>query len=116
MDELRVPSLIASQVAYHLRVATAFAAAGDASRAASEIALAWTVLFGHGWVDSALVAHDLPSPQETAGLDWDAVARRTEALALALQSHFVSEGQYETAAIYESAATSVRDTIATLRP
>ena len=106
--------LVAAQVAYHMRVAAGFAAAGDPARAASEVTLAWTVLSTHGWVDLGPVAHDLPTPS-AAGVDWDAVERRTAALALELQSHFVSEGQYEAAAIYETAAANVGDIVAVWR-
>jgi hypothetical protein len=112
MDEQCVPGVVATQVAYHMRVGAGFAAAGDSMRAASEIALSWTILSTHGWVDSLMVAHDLPSPTATNVFDWEAVERRTVALALELQSHIVSEGQYATATIYETAATTVHDIIA----
>jgi hypothetical protein len=115
MDDQFLPRLTAMQVAYHMRVAVGCAAIGDATRAASEIALAWTLLAPHGWVDSSSAFHDLPSPRAGADADWDAVESRTTALALEIQSHFVSEGQYAVASLYETAAANVRDALAGLR-
>jgi hypothetical protein len=115
MDERCLPTLTATQVVYHMRVATACAAIGDATRAASEIALAWTLVAPHGWVDSSSDFHDLPMPRSGTDADWDAVESRTAALALEIQSHFVSEGQYALASLYETAAANVRDALAGLR-
>jgi hypothetical protein len=54
-------------------------------------------------------------PKSGTDADWDAVESRTAALALEIQSHFVSEGQYAVASLYETAAANVRDAVAGLR-
>jgi len=115
MADLVVPELAAAQLTYHLRMAAGFAAAGEVRECASEAALAWTVLSLYGGVDAD--AGDLPSLRVAGVSDaqWDSVLRRTQALALELQAHFVSEGQYATAAIYEAVGDAVPGAVVRLR-
>jgi len=115
MADLVVPALAAVQLAYHLRMAAGFAAGGEVRECASEAALAWTVLSLYGGVDAD--AGDLPGIRVAGVSDaqWDSVLRRTQALALELQAHFVSEGQYATAAIYEAVGVAVPGALDGLR-
>jgi hypothetical protein len=86
---------------------------GDAAECASEATLAWTLVAGAGVHLAERAAQDLPAlrlADVTEG-QWDTVRRRTEALALSLQAHFVSEGQHATAAMYEAAASAVAGTV-----
>jgi hypothetical protein len=91
-------------------MASSFAAAGNVDECASEALLAWTILTSHGERDviDALTG-DLPEP-ETLGATpqaQDAASRRAHALALGLQGHFVSEGQTDSATLYEKVASSL---------
>ena len=117
MADLVVPGPAAAQLAYHLRMAAAFAAAGDVGECASEATLAWTILSMHGASALDATNGDLPGMPVAGASDaqWDLVRRRTHALALALQAHFVSEGQRSTAEVYESVAGAVDGAVAGLR-
>jgi hypothetical protein len=76
--------------------------------------LAWTIRVDAG-VDAPLV--DLPGPRitGTSTVRVDDACRRTRALALELQAHFVSEGQGELADLYARAATRVQHAASQLR-
>jgi hypothetical protein len=113
VNDVVISEDLACQLAYHLRMAAGFAAVGDAAECASEATLAWTLVAGAGVHLAERAAQDLPAlrlADVTEG-QWDTVRRRTEALALSLQAHFVSEGQHATAAMYEAAASAVAGTV-----
>ncbi len=117
MAELCMAGPAATQLAYHLYMAVRFAAADDLVECASETALACTILSAHGGLDAAASAEDLVDSVAMGATEgqWDVLRRRTEALALQLQAHFVSEGQHATATVYETAAATVSATLAALR-
>jgi hypothetical protein len=116
MDDVRVPEPAAAQLAYHLRMAAAFAAADDPIESASAATLAWTIFAMFDPLAAARTP-DLPGASVVAtGPDrWNDLHRRTSALALELQGHFVSEGQHDTADIYARAAGAVGDAMSELR-
>lgn len=116
MDDVRVPEPAAAQLVYHLRMAAAFAAADDPVECASAAALAWTI-FTMFDPQSTARFPDLPGADVvTADPErWSDLQRRTSALALALQGHFTSEGQHETADIYARAAGALGDAMSALR-
>ncbi len=106
MPELVISGAAASLLATHLRLAAVCATSDDVDGCASEALLAWTIL---GLCGGRAAARDT---DELAARVGDAVApsrqaaliRRTQALALSLQGHFVSEGQFDKAAVYEAVA------------
>jgi hypothetical protein len=110
MANLVLSDTAASHLAYHTRLATLFATAGDLDECASEALLAWTILTIHGGGDEAdSLIGDLPPSRsfETDSTSDAAVRRRAHDLALALQGHFVSEGQTASAALYERLASAL---------
>jgi hypothetical protein len=115
MADLTVPELAATQLSYHLRMAAGFAAASDVRECASEAVLAWTILSLYESVHAD--AGDLPGIRVAGVSDaqWDSALRRAQALALELQAHFVSEGQYATAEIYEAVGRAVPGAVIWLR-
>ena len=110
MSDLMIPEAAAGHLAYHARMAAVFAAAGDVVESASESLLVWTLLTQHGGEDAATsVGLDLLDERITAlTASGEAVAqRRAHALALELEGHFVSEGLYDIATLYESVAADL---------
>lgn len=99
-------------------MAVGFAAAGNHVESASEAALAWTILRlqGDGAGADAL-ADDLPPTGVTTAGDaaWLDVQRRTHDLARELQGHFVSEGQFAAASLYEDVAIALHGRTPRLR-
>jgi hypothetical protein len=114
MSELVLPAAVAGQLAFHARMAAAAAVARGDGEADTEALLAWTILVDTG-VDAPLA--DLPGPRiaKASTVRLEDTCRRTEALALELQAHFVSEGQGELAELYARAATRVQDAASQLR-
>ena len=115
MTEICVPAESASQLAYHMSAAVRLATAGRPIESASETVLAWALLTTYGRPDAELTALDLPALAVAPALRWDDLLRRTQALALQLQAHFVSEGQHATATIYETVGDRLRDLVAALQ-
>lgn len=115
MTDICVPGEVASQLAYHMGAAVRLATAGRPIESASETVLAWALLSAYGHPDAELAALDLPTLAVAPALRWDDLLRRTQALALQLQAHFVSEGQHATATVYETAAGRVCDLVAALQ-
>lgn len=109
----------AAQLSYHVRMAAVFAVAGESDESASEAVLAWTMLATCSPVAvsaaaataSELIDQDQVALSEAAR---SAARDRAHALALALESHFVSCGQSEEAALYASVADELETTVATL--
>jgi hypothetical protein len=112
MSDLVLPDTVVRHLAYHARMAALFAAAGDLDECASEALLVWSILDLHGARRSAdSLTSDLPSGR-VAGADPTAEAtarRRAHDLALELLGHFVSEGQTDSAALYEALASALHD-------
>jgi hypothetical protein len=113
VTDLAIPELVAAQLAYHLRLAAGFAAAGEAREAASQAALAWTLLELHGGAGCVGVSDDLPGLRATgvSPEHWHRVRERTHAVALEMQAHFVSEGQHALASLYSAAGGAVPATV-----
>lgn len=112
MPDLVIPEVAARHLAYHARMAAAFAAAGDVVESASESLLVWTLLAQHGGEDAAAsVRSDLLDERISAvpATVEALVQRRAHALALELQGHFVSEGLYDVATLYESVAADLSE-------
>ena len=110
MADLILSQTAARHLAYHSRMAAAFAAASNLDECASESLLAWTILSTHGGPDiTDAVTGDLPEPEALGAThaSQDAARRRAHALALGLQGHFVSEGQTDSATLYERVASSL---------
>jgi hypothetical protein len=110
MANLLLSDTAASHLAYHTRLAAIFATAGDLDECASEALLAWTILTVHGGGDVAdsLIGDLPPFRSFDAGTTSDVAARRrAHALALELLGHFVSEGQTDSAALYEDVASAL---------
>jgi hypothetical protein len=107
MAELLLPDVVVRHLAYHTRMAALFATAANITESASEALLASTILDLHGAADAAdSLTHDLPG-QRVADADpvvLAAARRRAHDLALELLGHFVSEGQFDSAALYEALA------------
>jgi hypothetical protein len=110
MSEMIFPDVVVRHLAYHTRMAASFAAAGNTTESASEALLASTILDLHGAGDAAdSLTHDLPVGR-IADADPPALAaarRRAHDLALELLGHFVSEGQFDSAALYEALAAQL---------
>ncbi len=110
MADLNISQTAVRHLAYHSRMAAAFATAGNVDECASEALLAWSILASHGEGDIVdALTGDLPEP-ETLGATpqaQDAARRRAHALALGLQGHFASEGQTDSANLYEQVASSL---------
>lgn len=112
MANLVLSDIAAGHLAYHSRMASLLASSGDLDQCASEALLAWTILTVHGGGDVAdSVIGDLPPFREfEAGSTSDLAARRrAHDLALGLLGHFVSEGQTESAALYENVASALHE-------
>lgn len=110
MANLVLSDTAASHLAYHVRMAALFATAGDLDECASEALLAWTILAVHGGPDvaDALIGDLPPFRSFDAGSAADVAAhRRAHDLALQLLGHFVSEGQTDSAALYEQLASAL---------
>lgn len=110
MSDLVLPETAACHLAYHARMAARFGAEGDLEECASEALLAWAILDAHGGRQAAeSLTSDLPDGRiraEAWSGDSD-VRRRAHALALELLAHYVSEGQADSAALYESLAIAL---------
>jgi hypothetical protein len=111
VTDLNISQTAVRHLAYHSRMAAAFGAAGNVDECASEALLAWSILASHGEADviDALTG-DLPEPETLVATPeaHDAARRRAYALALGLQGHFVSEGQTDSATLYERVASSLQ--------
>lgn len=116
---LTLPAATAAQFGYHVRMAAAFAVAGDTAESASEAVLAWTMLAtcweGAAAAATAAAAELVDKDQASISTTHREAARaQAEALALELQAHYVSVGLHAEAALYETVAEHLEDTIATL--
>lgn len=104
MADLILSETAARHLAYHSRMAAARAAAGDLDECASEALLAWTILSSQAeQLASDALTVDLPEPSSfsRSPASEDAARRRAHALALSLEGHFASEGQTDSANLYE---------------
>jgi len=110
MADLTLPETAARHLAYHSRMAAEFAAAGNLDECASEALLAWAILSRHddGHITDAPTV-DLPEPSSVSEspASGDAVRRRAHTLALSLEGHFTSEGQTDSADLYEQLAAEL---------
>ena len=109
----------AAQFSYHLRMAAVFAAAGELDQSGSEAVLAWTILAttSPSAVDLALDTASELIGQDHVGVSEShriAARNRAHALALQLESHFVSVGMRDAAGLYATVADDLDTTIATL--
>jgi hypothetical protein len=118
MGDVTLSPLAAAHLAYHLRMAASFAAAGNLMESASEAALGWTILHLQGDASDVVLEHDLPAFGVARASDdaWHAVQRRAQALALELQAHFVSEEQHDAASMYEAVGSALTVAMPRLRP
>jgi hypothetical protein len=116
---ITLPDVLAAQLSYHLRMAAAFAAAGECQESGSEAVLAWTML-ATSWPAAELVASGAAS--ELVGIHQltvsdrhrEAARARAHAVALDLEAHFASVGLRREAELYELVADHLSDTIQTL--
>jgi len=110
MADLILSETTARHLAYHTRMAAELAAAGNLDECASEALLAWTILSHHadGTVTDTPTV-DLPEPGSSgdAPTPGDTVRRRAHSLALSLEGHFTSEGQTDSADLYEQVAAAL---------
>lgn len=105
MDDVTTwtPELTA-QLRYHVELAARTAAAGELTRSAAETMLVWGVIRSMG-----LPAGAEDAPEDLPDLpDWPAggstAVREGRDLALAMESHFQSEGRHALVDLYERAA------------
>ncbi len=106
MDDVTMPAEVAALMNHHLAVGVGELVAGRCEAGLAEVILAWAVLQVHGASRSAMI-EELPGALAPSPGTSEAPTPTVLALARELQAHFISEGQFELAQVYERAVSRV---------